>query len=384
MIGSMVVALLLAVCIIANIALNRYADTITYYWNLEATISGGNDEQTAALKAQAWQAAKDVTLETADEGVTLLKNENGQLPMTETKLNVFGYASVSLVYGGAGSGSTSGAIYCENMKESFEAQDFEVNEDLWNYYSGVSEGIDSGEWDVFAAGGTDFNFYDAACGDVADYIDGAKAFSDTAVVVLSRTGGEGTDLPLDVEASGRYGGDADKHYLELQSCEEELLELVCGSPYRRVTYMPRGQKRYVWRCINRLEHGTRVCRCSATMEEPEFQAAVACAINERFRQQSARQTLTDCVTAALAGSGDADLSLPAAEVRLRALQERQMELLQIAAGDADSTAILFGDVIVRQVIGSIGVLDRERLSICFKDGTQVEQTIEYPQRRVSA
>ena len=107
MIGSMVVALLLAVCIIANIALNRYADTITYYWNLEATISGGNDEQTAALKAQAWQAAKDVTLETADEGITLLKNENGQLPMTETKLNVFGYASVSLVYGGAGSGSTT-------------------------------------------------------------------------------------------------------------------------------------------------------------------------------------------------------------------------------------------------------------------------------------
>ena len=30
-IGSMVVALLLAVCIIANMALNRYADTITYY-----------------------------------------------------------------------------------------------------------------------------------------------------------------------------------------------------------------------------------------------------------------------------------------------------------------------------------------------------------------
>lgn len=228
-IGSMVVALLLAVCIIANIALNRYEDTITYYWNLEASISGGNDEQTAALKAQAWQAAKDVTLETADEGVTLLKNENGQLPMTETKLNVFGYASVSLVYGGAGSGSTSGAIYCENMKESFEAQGFELNEDLWNYYSGVAEGIDSGEWDVFAAGGTDFNFYDAACEDVADYIDGAKAFSGTAVVVLSRIGGEGTDLPLDVEASGCYGGDSGRHYLELQSCEEDLLELVCGN-----------------------------------------------------------------------------------------------------------------------------------------------------------
>ena len=215
---------------------------------------------------------------------------------------------------------------------------------------------------------------------------------------------------------------------ELLVCSE------CGSPYRRVTYMPRGQKRYVWRCINRLEHGTRVCRCSATMEEPELQAAVACAINERFRQQSARQTLMDCVAAALAGVGNADLSLPAAEARLKALQERQMELLQMAAGDADNTefdeeisrvsaailgllarkteleqegrtdpeydrrvvsitgaleesdvyAVPFDDVIVRQVISNIKVLDRERVSIRFRDGTEVEQVIEYSQRRASA
>ena len=118
---------------------------------------------------------------------------------------------------------------------------------------------------------------------------------------------------------------------ELLVCSE------CGSLYRRVTYMPRGQKRYVWRCINRLEHGTRVCRNSATMEEPELQAAVAAAMNERFRQQTARQALADCVAAALAGAGDADLSLPAAEARLKALQERQMELLQMAAMDMDNT-----------------------------------------------
>ncbi len=215
---------------------------------------------------------------------------------------------------------------------------------------------------------------------------------------------------------------------ELLVCSE------CGSPYRRVLYMPRGQKRHVWRCINRLEHGTRLCRRSATMEEPELQAAVAAAINERFRQQTARQALVDCVAAALAGAGDTDLSLPAAEVRLRALQERQMELLQLAAGNADSTefdeeiarvstAILdlltrkteleregrtnpeydsrvasitsvldkadsaevgFDDAIVRQVIGSIKVMDRERLSIRFKDGTEVEQAIEYAQRKASA
>ena len=55
-----------------------------------------------------------------------------------------------------------------------------------------------------------------------------------------------------------------------------------------------------------------------------------------------------------------------------------------ALEETDSAAVPFDDVIVRQVIGSIRVLDRERLSIRFKDGTEVEQAIEYPQRRVSA
>ena len=222
--------------------------------------------------------------------------------------------------------------------------------------------------------------------------------------------------------SGKYA------FGELLVCSE------CGSPYRRVTYMPRGQKRYVWRCINRLEHGTRVCRRSATMEEPELQAAVATAMNQRFQQQGARQALEDCVAAALVGGGNAGLSLPMAEARLRALQERQMELLQLAAVDmdntefdgeisrvsaaivdlltrkteleregqtdpdhdsrvasitgaleeADSAGLPFDDTIVRQVIGSIKVLDRERLSIRFKDGTEVEQVIECAQRRASA
>ncbi len=52
----------------------------------------------------------------------------------------------------------------------------------------------------------------------------------------------------------------------------------CGSPYRRVTYMPNGQKRFVWRCINRIEHGRRICRNSATLEEPELTSIIIAAV----------------------------------------------------------------------------------------------------------
>ena len=103
----------------------------------------------------------------------------------------------------------------------------------------------------------------------------------------------------------------------------------CGSPYRRVTYMPGGQKRFVWRCINRLEYGKKVCKGAPTLEEPEVQAAVTAAMNEMFRQQTARQALTDCIAAALAGTGS-DTSLPALEAKLRTLQEEHMRLFQLA------------------------------------------------------
>ena len=207
----------------------------------------------------------------------------------------------------------------------------------------------------------------------------------------------------------------------------------CGSPYRRITYMPDGQKRFVWRCLNRIEHGRRICKHSATMEERELQAAVTAALNGMLRQKSARETLAQCVAAALAGTGD-DSSLPTVEAQLRALQGRQMELLQLAMGDTrntgfdeelirinaaitellarktklereggadpvydgrvqaitgvlertDSAITGFDDGIVFQMISRVTVLDKERLCVRFKDGTEIEQTVEHMERRDTA
>lgn len=52
------------------------------------------------------------------------------------------------------------------------------------------------------------------------------------------------------------------------------------------------------------------------------------ALNERFRQQAAREALQNSLTAALAGT-EPEASLPTVEARLRALQERQNELLRL-------------------------------------------------------
>ncbi len=55
-------------------------------------------------------------------------------------------------------------------------------------------------------------------------IEAMKDFSDTAVVVFSRKGGEGNDLPTSMAENTSYAPDQSKHYLELNSAEQSLLE----------------------------------------------------------------------------------------------------------------------------------------------------------------
>lgn len=217
---------------------------------------------------------------------------------------------------------------------------------------------------------------------------------------------------------GKYSG---KYALnELLVCGE------CGSPYRRRLWMPDGNKRYVWRCLNRIEKGRRVCKDSPSLEEPALHAAIVSALNERFRMQAAKETLRDSIQAALA-EGEDEMSLPAVESQIRTLQERQLELFQLAVsagadcdeydeeiqqiniaktqlmakkaelerqgqstGELDrrmeqitaelerATAALtdFDEVIVRQLISSIKVLSKDKLLILFKDGVEIEQYID--------
>ncbi len=221
--GLAITVLLTMVMIVANVALNRYSSTISSTLDLNKQISEGGDDTI-------YQKARSLTQEIAGEGATLLKNNNDALPLNTDKINVFGYGSVNLVYGGSGSGSTSGASYNDTLKESFEAEGLSINEDLWNYYTEQSQ--NAGSWNVFSPNGGDYNIYDAKCTGVLDMMDDAKQYSDTAVVVFSRAGGEGGDLPMDMgvtdseSGEGLVGGDSGKSYLELQSAEEELLEAV--------------------------------------------------------------------------------------------------------------------------------------------------------------
>ena len=77
---------------------------------------------------------------------------------------------------------------------------------------------------------------------------------------------------------GRYSS---KYALtELLVCGE------CGTPYRRCTWTVKGEKKPVWRCINRLDFGKKYCHHSPTMEESVLQEAVMSAIMRTAKQSA--------------------------------------------------------------------------------------------------
>ena len=79
--------------------------------------------------------------------------------------------------------------------------------------------------------------------------------------------------PSSKSATGRTS------YTSKYALSERLVCGECGTLYRRCTWNIRGKKKIVWRCVSRLDHGTKYCKQSPTMEESALQTAIMDAIN---------------------------------------------------------------------------------------------------------
>lgn len=211
-VASALLCLGLVLLLVFNIAVSQFNALINQFLS-----SKGSSEEIV----QAEEASRDLVRELESEGIVLLKNEGSVLPLAQKKVNVFGYGSNSIVYGGAGSGAgdeSSNVTLWDGLKSA----GFTVNEDLVQFYQSRVQKKDTGN--VFNMTGNDFNIHEPAVSEYGDLLDSAKAFSDTAIVVISRAGGEGGDLPLDM--ADYTGGTAGRHYLELTENEEDMLAMV--------------------------------------------------------------------------------------------------------------------------------------------------------------
>ena len=198
------------------------------------------------LDPQHVENSKKIVEEVTNEGVVLTKNTDGFLPIAPQKINVFGWASTNPIYGGTGSGTVDTAT-AVGILQGLENAGFETNEELSELYVNYREERPA----ISINNGQDWTLPEIPAADYPEEVlEHARNFSDTAVIVISRTGGEGADLPHDMGPvmdgstmeigtkymKGSYTNnssdyddfEAGQSYLELSKTEEDLVDLVCS------------------------------------------------------------------------------------------------------------------------------------------------------------
>ena len=110
-----------------------------------------------------------------------------------------------------------------NLKTALENVGIEVNEELSDFYKQKNDEAKAKNGVTIAL--SDYSVKEPS---VDNYENGllehAKDFSDTAIVVFGRAGGEGADMPMDMAAY--EGGTEGRHYMELTENEEAMFDIV--------------------------------------------------------------------------------------------------------------------------------------------------------------
>ena len=229
--GNAWLAFVLALVMIVNLILTGPVYSIV---NLALGNSGDISEESV-------RDATELCTQIAEEGIVLLKNEDNILPLKNTKVNTFGWSATNPVYGGTGSGSLSGAYPTVTLLQGLTDAGLEYNTALTDFYTNFRAtrpmvGMSGQDWTIPEPTQAEY--------DAAGIYDNALAYSDTALIVISRSGGEGADLPLSYDGEdtfqegGMFGSsgvryssqiddlDASKHYLELTNREAAMVEAV--------------------------------------------------------------------------------------------------------------------------------------------------------------
>ena len=173
-------------------------------------------------------AEKAAELQIVDEGVVLLQNNGGALPLAKgSKVSVFGQTAQMWMTKEKLT-NTKDTVFLESL----EAAGLQINGSLrkmykqskhtkWGNGANLGNGGIAGSWEVDEV-------------PVSEYKDSVKEsfseYGDAAIVVITRGGSEGGDLPRYMD---RYGGNQEDDYLSLSPNEKDLLAMV-GAAFDKV------------------------------------------------------------------------------------------------------------------------------------------------------
>lgn len=199
-------------------------------WQLGMIGGAGNTEGATfdSLEAAENHLENVTNHDIIEEGTVLLKNENSALPLDKSKdrISVFGMSSILWTTVDRIK-TTKDAV----LADALEDYGFAMNSELRKFYKTSShtnwgtadpkgDGTDPGTWTIDEIPQEEYP---------QSVKDSYAQYNDAAIVVLSRSCGEGADLPRSMD---RFGG-GEESYLELSQNEKDLLEAVKNAGFKK-------------------------------------------------------------------------------------------------------------------------------------------------------
>lgn len=212
-------------------------------------------------------------------------------------------------------------------------------------------------------------------------------------------------------------------YASKYALSERLVCGECGTLYRRCTWNIRGKKKIVWRCVSRLDHGTKYCKQSPTMEETVLQTAIMESINTSMDSKGKLvQDITDGIILMLKPKENAEVTLGEVKRRIKELNaefyrlfdeedsekthedrfseitkeladlkrqqeeiaaqlrnnqgvQNRMNRLTSATERMEHHLTQWDEEIVRQMIHMVEVISADRIRVVLTDGTVIMQEV---------
>lgn len=204
-----------------------------FFTPINAFVCGDGVDFSGEGTQQALMQSDALVRTLAEDSMVLLKNQetNGQpaLPLqdSETKVNLFGISAYDpsdaasfdgFLMKGVGSGSSTIAqSRAITLEQALVLNGFEYNQDLKKLYDGFTFDRTAEAEKVYTLAEPDLN-------DVKALIPAAKEYSDVAIVVFSRLGGENVG-----EQPKTQPDNANKTYLDISDAEQALLDEVTAN-----------------------------------------------------------------------------------------------------------------------------------------------------------
>lgn len=205
-------AALLIALLVGNMYANSYSKVITSF-----LCGTGEDFSDAEVVLE---ASDDLCRKIGDESIVLLKNQNNTLPISDlNKVNIFGWGATDegFLLKGVGSGSSTISKQKQvTLLQAFKESDvnIEYNQEIIDFYNDFGEKNSSTlRKNSNLSGSNGYRLDEPSVSEIQPLIANAKEFSDIAIFVISRCGGENM-------------GDCPADYLDITSEEKATLDLL--------------------------------------------------------------------------------------------------------------------------------------------------------------